>query len=58
MGIVNESFFDKSRLLQGTSTVEARYINYPVHEDAAELNQVNQTLCMILTYDVYLATER
>ena len=41
MGIVNESFFDKSQLLQGTSIVEARYVNYPLHEDATELNQVN-----------------
>ena len=42
MEIKNEAYTDESQLLQGTSSmVEARYMNYPTHEDAAVLSQVN-----------------
>ena len=42
MEIKNEAYRDEAQLLQGTSSmVEARYMNYPTHEDATALSQVN-----------------
>ena len=48
MEIKNEAFTDESQLLQGTSSmVEARYMNYPTHEDATALSQVNCRLKIV-----------
>ena len=48
MEIKNEAYTDESQLLQGTSSmVEARYMNYPTHEDATALSQVNCRLKIV-----------
>ena len=47
-GVKNEAYVDEPQLLQRkSSTVEARYVNYPLDEEATELNQVNTVFCML-----------
>ena len=48
-GVKNEAYVDEPQLLQRkSSTVEARYMNYPMNEEATELNQVNTIFCMLV----------
>ena len=48
MEITNEAYTDESQLLQGTySMVEDHYMNYPTHEDATALSQVNCRLKIV-----------
>ena len=50
-GVKNEAYVEEPQLLQRkSSTVEARYVNYPINEEATELNQVNTCaiLCMLV----------
>ena len=48
-GVKNEAYVDEPQLLQRkSSTVEARYMNYPTNEEATELNQVNTIFCMLV----------
>ena len=47
-GVKNEAYVDEPQLLQRkSSTVEARYMNYPTNEEVTELNQVNTIFCML-----------
>jgi len=47
--VESKKHYDESQLQGTSSIVRTHYVNYPSHEDATALNQVNYTICMTIS---------